>query len=868
MISFFSWYLLITFLGLITYPLTWRLFPALSDRGYSFSRALGLLFWGFIFWLGVSLGIIQNDPGGLGLSLLTVLGLSGWLAWKSSHGERTSLFKWIGEHLRMIGVVELIFFITFAIWSFVRATNPEITSSGGEKTMELAFINAIIRSPTFPPHDPWLSGYAISYYYFGYVLTAMVAEATGVVGSVAHNLMLALVFSLSAIGAYGIVYNLLEVWRKKEYLPIEPGKESPGSSALTGLPILGPIFLLIISNLEGFLEVLHTYGLFWPTKEGAFNFWVWLDIQNLNQPPTPGAPWPLRFWWWWRASRVIQDFDLAGIRSEIIDEFPFFSYLLGDLHPHVLAMPFGLLAISAAMNIFLGGWDREHSFGKFPLKLEWKGILCCAVILGGLAFLNTWDILASTILVLGAFLYRRILKDGWEWTRIQEVLTIAIPIGVFSILFYFPFYLGFSSQAGGILPNLVNPTRGIQFWVMFGSLLIPIFLFILYARGVSNLRHEWKLGMGSSAGLVILLWLFSWFLGWYAWLRFPSTATGYLQSQNVTSPWMLFIASGKERLSAFGGLFTLFLIIGLALTFLISRKGNIPDKEVSAITNENPSTSFVFLLILLGGLLILAPEFIFLRDNFGNRMNTVFKFYYQGWEVWSLAAAFGVAALFLEFRSHRKHGIKIGVILLVLLMAMVYPVLGLSTKTNNLQISSFLQRLNGLKDEGISNAFQKATRVWTLDGSIQFAADYPSDAEAARWLAREPLGVITEAVGSTYSSYQDFSHISTYSGLPTVIGWGGHELQWRGNSNILQSKINGLNCQTKDPGPRMRSDDIRCLYETNDWETARFILDAYHVNYIYIGTLERSTYNVNETKFKQYLKPVFQNAGVIIYHYP
>jgi uncharacterized membrane protein len=66
--------------------------------------------------------------------------------------------------------------------------------------MELAFINAILRSPTFPPHDPWLSGFSISYYYFGYVLTAMLAKFTGTLGSVAFNLMLALIFALSASG--------------------------------------------------------------------------------------------------------------------------------------------------------------------------------------------------------------------------------------------------------------------------------------------------------------------------------------------------------------------------------------------------------------------------------------------------------------------------------------------------------------------------------------------------------------------------------------------------------------------------------------------------------------------------------------------
>jgi uncharacterized membrane protein len=100
-----------------------------------------------------------------------------------------------------VWVVELLFLVAFAGWAFVRSTNPEI--AGTEKPMELAFINAILRSPTFPPHDPWLSGYSISYYYFGYVLVAMLAKLTAVPGGVAFNLGVSLVFALTAIGLTG-----------------------------------------------------------------------------------------------------------------------------------------------------------------------------------------------------------------------------------------------------------------------------------------------------------------------------------------------------------------------------------------------------------------------------------------------------------------------------------------------------------------------------------------------------------------------------------------------------------------------------------------------------------------------------------------
>jgi len=222
MLQFLFWYITITVLGLLTFPLAYRLLPALADRGYALSRSLGLLIWAFVFWLAVSLGISQNTVGGLLLALAVLVGLSAWANWRAEPTPGTTggvsarrftlqpVFDWLKANLRDIFSVEILFLLAFLALAFVRANNPDLT--GTEKPMEIAFINAIIHSPTFPPHDPWLSGYAISYYYFGYVMTAMLAEITATVGSVAFNLMISLVFALSAIGAYGLLYNFLQAY--------------------------------------------------------------------------------------------------------------------------------------------------------------------------------------------------------------------------------------------------------------------------------------------------------------------------------------------------------------------------------------------------------------------------------------------------------------------------------------------------------------------------------------------------------------------------------------------------------------------------------------------------------------------------------
>lgn len=842
MVNFFTWYLVVTLLGLLTFPLAWRMLPALADRGYAFSRALGLLLWGFIFWMLASLGIIQNDSGGLALAFFIVLGLSAWVVWTADRGRQVteknmghhppSLVTWLRSNLRVVITTEVLFFLTFAAWAVVRASNPEITSAGGEKTMELAFINAIMRSPSFPPHDPWLSGFAISYYYFGYVMTAMLAEVTGTTGSAAHNLMLALTFALSAMGAYGVLYNLLAVWRNRQSPSgTKSSNPNPQSSILNrqslGFPLLGPFFLLIVSNLEGFLEILHQRGLFWPSRPDAWNFWIWLDIKFLDQLPARLAWIPDRFYWWWQASRVIQDVDLAGARTEIIDEFPFFSYLLGDLHPHVLSMPFVMLAVGMALNIYLGGWDGDRSIFGFRLPIQWKGLIFAAFVLGGLAFLNTWDILAFTALLLGAFLLRRVHLRGWSWVRLEELLTLAIPLGVLSLLLYLPFYIGFSSQAGGLLPNLVSPTRGIQLWVMFGSLFVPLFAYLLYLRRAETGRIPWLLGFGLSAGIILFLWLFSWVLGIAAWFKDNPFALSYINSQGAVTVGQFFELATQNRATTLGGLLVLMVLLGLAFAYVLRQKVVSEAEDVSL---PLPPSSFVVLLILLAGLLVLAPEFVFIRDNFSSRMNTVFKFYYQGWEMWSLAVAFGVAVMLQDLRRIWIWLFRL-VLALVLVMGLTYSVLALLARTNNF----------------------KPYYGWTLDGAVQFENDYPADALAVQWLKTAPFGVVAEAVVDPYfGSYQDYAHISTYSGLPTVIGWGGHESQWRGSFG----------------GLKPRADDVRSLYETGSWDTARTILETYNIRYVYVGTLEHRTYRVNDPKFQQNLRVVYDSNGVVIYTIP
>lgn len=805
MISVFLWYLLITILGWMTFPLTYSLFTKLTDRGYTLARIFGLMLWGYVFWLSASLGIVKNDVGGLSLYLIVAGGLGIWRL-ISHNGE---ILEWINENRRLIITTEFLFLISFALFSFFRSANPDIT--GTEKPMELMLINGIINSPTFPPRDLWLSGYSISYYYFGYVMTAMLAKFTGTPATVAFNLMLSLIFSLSAIGAYGVLYNFLVI-HTLEYPSLNRRKVN-----ITLQALLGPFFLLIISNVEGFLEVLHSQGIFW--QQGV-NFWTWLDIPELKEVPSPSPSLiPQRLgWWWWRASRVIMDYDFNNKwTGDVINEFPAFSFLLGDLHPHVIGIPFFLLSVAIAFNLFLGGFRGEFKLHIMKLHISMIGFLLTAFMVGGIAFLNTWDTLPVVSLLVFSYMLSK--ETSLRVDNLWNSIFFGFLVLFTAYILYFPFFVGFASQAGGILPNFMYITRGAQLWVIWGTLFIPIFTLLLYFIKIKK-SVDWKTAWIATLGLLILLSFSTLVIGFAIYQLRPEIVQQILTSQQLTLGKFI-LASLNRRLIYFGGFITMLSLLVPALAFLFGY-----GKTISSKQDQMPL--FIYLLIIIGSLLILGPDFLYLKDNFGYRINTIFKFYYQAWIMLSITAAFSMAVLLSYLRGSSRIIFNM-ISAAVIIVGLTYPILSFPYKANN-----FKPRFG-----------------YSLDDFQRIQRENPDEAAAILWLQKAPDGVIVEATGGPYSN---FGRISIYTGLPTVLGWGNHEGQWRGSDfqNILIQ----------------RTIDIETLYSTSNWSIAQTILDRYNIHYIVLGQLERNSYKIMEGKFQNHLPIGFQQGNIIIYEVP
>ncbi|MFZ2098724.1 MAG: DUF2298 domain-containing protein [Anaerolineales bacterium] len=880
MIQILIWWLLIQILGWLSLPIAMRIFRWLPDNGYSFSKALGLLLISYFLWIGASTGFLNNDLGGILFSFLIVALISVWFIFRS----KTLLFNDLREFLhnkwKIIVTVEVLFTFAFVGWALFRAYVPyKIEPAGGEKFMETAFQNAILRSDTFPPIDPWFSWFGISYYYFGYVMLALLTRVSGSISGIAFDLYDSLLFALTLIGSFGVVYNLVKFTLQVRH------KES-GISPREGPPIaaglMGSLLVVVMSNLEGVLESLHAKGIL------PVSFWNWIDIPGLAKDSVIGSWYPGNiFLWWWRASRVLADKNLLGKDfSQPIDEFPFFSFMLGDNHPHVLALPFVLLAIGLAFNLYVyHGTKDVSSFNDtsvsskwwnpiaFAFNNDWLFFIFSGLILGALGFLNTWDLPIYLALVVLVYVLAQVITRGCiDYQIIIRCIFVGLGLIFLSILLYIFFYISFSSQASGLLPYIFPPTRLPQYLVMFGTFIFLLTCYIavsLHKQSDDKVR-SWKTAFNwwwrillVCIGLYLVIFLLVAFILFIlnpaptstlaatisSVLGGMSIRDAFLASINarIHNPWLLIFVS------------TLLAMAIANIEVIVRKKSDLgkAQEENGLAPNRTNADPFVYLLIIIGLSLTLIVEFFYLRDSFGVRMNTVFKFYYQGWVMMGLASAYGIWWL-LDRLKNRVGQIAFATSATIFVaLGLVYTIMAIPSRAGEF------------------------TGPANLDGASGIAQANPDDWAAIQWLNANaenglPVGnvpVILEAPSFPLlingqiigGSYTYAGRISTFTGLPTILGWSSHEGQWRGSYDEQEK----------------RESDIATIYTASNKQAALDLLHKWNVKYVILGQSENDyirnvcsqtgyscSINIALRKFDQMLEPVFSQGQTKIYRVP
>ena len=782
------WFLSIELLGALAFPWAFHLFRFLPDRGITLAKPAAMLVLTYLVWLAGLTHILPNTPLTIWVIVLCFAVASLWLA--DRHWEELRGF--LRRNWSVLAAAEIVFLLMFVAWALVVSGSPAITHT--EKPMDFMLLNASHQARFFPAEDPWLSGHSISYYYFGHLIMATLAKMSGVVTSVAYNLAIATLPALAGAVCFGLLYNLVRL-------------SGGGVRWALGLGAAAPAVVLLAGNLVGALEFVRIRGWAGP------GFWEWVGIDGLREAAASGGAFPGEFWWWFRSTRVIGSHGEEGVLDYTITEFPVFSFLLGDLHAHVLAIPFLLLAIAAALNAYcskgtLGvGWLRHHPAQAVSLAL-------CG---GALSFINFWDF-ATFMALLATALLLKGYRD-YPDSLLQAANTAAsvfLPVFLLSIAMFLPVYFTFSGQTSGVLPLSEVATRPFHILLVLGLFAIPS-LALLAQKAIKHCRYSSDdAALGVVALLVAAIPLGIWM------------ATAFLFAVVTDGAGAAFDDLGRRLILVGPGA----IVVGVAsyVAGLLARKGN------------TFGPSFVLLLMAIAFFLVMIAELFHIVDSFSGpwrRMNTVFKVYYQAWLFLGVAAVYAVYSLWSgppsrstafrwpSFAPIAARGLGAAILGVFLVAAFYYT------------IGSTLER---------SGAYGEPQEGRTLDGLAYLKPSNPGEYEAIAWLRDEAQpGRIVEAVGDDYTQY---GNISASTGLPTVLGWIGHELQWRGSSEPFAG----------------RAEDVAAIYSGQHPGETRRLLEKYGVRYVYLGTREQERYGVSDlNQYGDFLRTVFQQDGVIVY---
>ena len=730
------WVLTVQILGLAAFPLVSRIVPDLRDKGFAISKLVALSSLGLTSWLISILGI--SGPSGrvlLGITLIFIC-VSTYIGLK----QISQILYFFKREWKLICAAELIYLVILGIFALFKFNDPSINHT--EQPMDLAFLNAAMGAGNGGPLDPWMRGEQISYYYFGYWIFGNIGSLTFTRPEITYNLSLIFIPALMGTAVFGLASSLLPY--------------STRMRSLIGVGAISSVSTIFLSNLYGGLSFVA------QNRMANSAFWDKICIEGLGST-TVGAvdSWrPIEFWWWFKSSRIVNYFgescDKQGI-DYTINEFPFFSYLLGDLHPHVMGGPFLIMFCALCLGASFRG--SPSKLNKSTLSL----IILIAISGATVSFVNMWSIPVVVTILLFIYLLRWI--SGYEPGILNSML---VPVGsiFFAAIFLSPFLFNFQSSVTGLQPSPVQ-TGMIHFLIVWGPLLILVVPYIVSQFWTTPVSVRWKESL-----LVASIVAFS--------------------------PWIIRgLLPGS--ISPDGPGFTGVAVPITALIFICTSTA-MSKIQSAGLARE----SIVLLLISLGLMLVLIPELIYVGDVYGNRMNIVFKFYYQAWIL--LAVSIGVIAHFGAQKYHLTKNKTRWLFrfwgscsLAIILMAMYYAPAAIATKTNESHFKSF-------------------------DGLI-FLDEKSSDARNAINFARSEISRsdgLVEAVGE----WGDSGIISMNTGIPSVINWPGHQKQWRGDSVNIEQRVL----------------DVKTIYETFDVNLAKELLTKYKVKYIIVGPKEVQAY--------------------------
>ena len=756
-----AWWLLVTLIGWSAFPLTRVLLPGLRDGGYPLARIVGLVVTGWGSWMLSSLRVPFTRS--LILVVLIVMALAsllaGWL-------DRRNLSVFLRQRRREIAWVEILALALFALDLAIRLGNPDLwhPAKGGEKPMDLSYLTAVLKSTSFPPYDPWLAGGVINYYYYGFVLIAVPIKLLGLIPSSAYNLVIPTIFSMLGLAGYSLAYNLVAHGGERWTGARRPNPRLAGMAAALALVLLGNLGTVQIVY-EGFKRIGTPVG----QESGTLAVGAWHAVLGAAKYATlqDNLQVPLDQWYW-NPSRVIPP---ANGEAGPITEFPFFTFLYADLHAHMISRLLTLLALAWMISWLL--WADSHR-PRPPVQMA-GSLLLGGLALGALYPTNLGDYptywgLGLVAAAAGAWVYHRRIS----LRMVLEAGVTALGLLGLAYALYLPFHAAYAAGYGSVELWRGSRTPLSAYLVVHG-----LFLFVL----VSWLTWETR--------------------DWMA--RTPLSALGRLRPYfGVLGAGLILVVGGIVAATG-GGLaiapLALPLLLWLAIVFF-RREQPLERRIVLALT------ATAIALTLLVEVVVVVGDI--------SRMNTVFKFYLQVWEMLCIASgaalAWLVAALPGWPPSWRR--LWLGGFVLLACGAALYPLMAAPAKIRDRWAPDAPHRLDGM-------AFMPFPTYAELGREVSLQEDY----RAIQWMQDNVQGspVIVEA---NTPEYRWGSRFTIYTGLPGVLGWNWHQRQ--------QRAIGGDQVVTE------RALAINDFYLTRSTDEAMTFLKRYEVSYVIVGQLERT----------------------------
>lgn len=682
MTDLLTWYVVVTLVGAAGLPPALVVFGRLRSGGVLYAKPLALLIVAQAAWV---VAAVTPIPYGLPLILAAVAALAVWATLLLL--TRPSLLGELQSRWRILVAGEAVFAGLYGLIVLVRAQAPNAWAT--EKPMEIMLLTTLRRADDMPPPDPWFGGEPLTYYHLGHTILDVIGRLGGISPGVAFTLGIAMVGALAGTAVFALAGDILALSRvRRVWSPWVAG----GAAVLA---------LLFLATSVGFIDLLSAHDV-------GRDLWGHLGVDGVPGPVGTETGAPTQFWWWWRATRVIPG---------TITEFPAFSLILGDVHPHVLALPIGALGVALAFPAVAEESQRSWRYWvRRPTALVVAG-----VVYAGLAMTNTWDAMAFGLLwgaiTLGAF-----LRAGWR-PHVAVLLVaryLAAPVLV-ALLIALPFIVTFETPAPGVELLAGGASDPARFMLVWLPLLLPVVVFWLVVRPRWTRR---AFIYGFAAGLVpIVVWI--------------------LVAQ---------LSGNGEALSERGSGW--FLIVGLSLA-----AGLVSGVGLSAYSSGDRALYALLAILVTSAVILLFTELVNFVDRAGGRWNTVFKFWYSTWLLLAIATGVAVAMAADRLRRVRLDWVAVPVLVVAIVVvggSLLYAPAATVSRSR----------------EGQQRGLDSLAYLRTAD---------PGLAAAVEWAGAnlERGDILLEAVSPDYgpgNMLSAASGVPTLLGWPGVT----HEAQWRG----------------------------------------------------------------------------------------